>query len=478
MTILEERGLFWWGDEPIPDRQFAPDSSVVGLLKIENDGRISLELDGYLPNKHGPMSAMMQAELPDDKTILGILKGSNKHVLLSNLIGGGGQFTTSGMSYERYIAVDCLIADRTVPDFKNPPRFRKLEIPLDGFEEWLRLGAIKVVRSKRMISANYKWPKESTYRCDNVKMSLAFDISGKASARLFGDEFTIKETASIALQFNAPSTLDYIKSQYLLLEDLFILLTDSDYPLDWPWVSSNKKARYRLYFLKLRTRNEAIAPKYHECCTNFIQLRDQFGSIWSRWKEKRETFGPGFYLYLGTRRRIKLYAEHRFVNLIWGIEAFHRKKHLAQASEALTRKIERIIAQIQAPKDRKWLSKKLGNVGETPLGQRIFETFNAVPLGIEPERLRAFAEACAQRRNDISHFGGERHGFPYNDFIQDLENKSSALSALYHALLLHEIGIDEKIVKHWMYESFRSYLIKHYFVAGGHLDKSILAPKP
>ncbi len=41
-----------------------------------------------------------------------------------------------------------------------------------------------------------------------------------------------------------------------------------------------------------------------------------FGDIWSDWKKKREAFGPGFYLYLGTHRGvIRLYIENRFVNL-------------------------------------------------------------------------------------------------------------------------------------------------------------------
>ena len=51
-------------------------------------------------------------------------------------------------------------------------------------------------------------------------------------------------------------------------------------------------------------------------------------------KTKREEFGPGFYLYLGTRRGMALYAEHSFVNLIWGLEAFHRKKNVGGCRKA------------------------------------------------------------------------------------------------------------------------------------------------
>jgi hypothetical protein len=59
-----------------------------------------------------------------------------------------------------------------------------------------------------------------------------------------------------------------------------------------------------------------------------------------------------------------------------------------------------------------------------------------------------------------------------------LERKSAALSTLYHALLLHEIGIDATILKRWMYESFSSYPIKVDFVEAGLLDPGVLRAKP
>jgi hypothetical protein len=58
VTILEERGLFWWHGEPVPDTQFAPDASVLGLLKTDDEGLTMLVLDGYLASDHGPMGVL------------------------------------------------------------------------------------------------------------------------------------------------------------------------------------------------------------------------------------------------------------------------------------------------------------------------------------------------------------------------------------------------------------------------------------
>ena len=39
MAILEERGLFWWADEPVPEKQFAPDSALPGFSPSATTGR-------------------------------------------------------------------------------------------------------------------------------------------------------------------------------------------------------------------------------------------------------------------------------------------------------------------------------------------------------------------------------------------------------------------------------------------------------
>ena len=111
--------------------------------------------------------------------------------------------------------------------------------------------------------------------------------------------------------------------------------------------------QYRLYFPKLGTKAASPPPKAHECVTNFVQLRERFGDIWSNWKKKREVFGPGFYLYLGTRRGIRLYIENRFANLVFGLEAFNRRKYPPAIAAKLDAKIERIVAQVSLAKDKK-----------------------------------------------------------------------------------------------------------------------------
>ena len=477
MAILEERGLFWWADEPVPETQFAPDSCLAGLLTISDDGQTRLELDGYFPSKHGPMTPMARSGQAVEKNIQGLLRTSNKSVLLTGLTGNGGQSSTNGMSYERYIAQQCLVAN----GFAKLPAalaFKELIVPLVGFEQWLRLAAIKVTSSKRMVTAKYRRPKNAVYPTVDGKLSIHFESAMDSSGAVFGTALSLKETAGAKLGFKKPFVLKDIIAQYQLLEDLLLLLTGSDHTLDWPWVAAGRTAQYRLYFPKLGSKTASPPPKAHECCTNFVQLRERFGDIWSNWRKKREVFGPGFYLYLGTRRGIRLYVENRFANLVFGLEAFNRRKYPPAIAAKLEAKIERIVAQVSLAKDKKWLANVLDHTKEPPLGQRLYSTLREVPLGLDEARLKSFCEVCAKLRNDISHFGGQRKdAMPYDDFILDLESKSHALAALYQALLLHEIGVDGKIIRAWIFDSFGSFPIKYHFVQAGLLDKHVLDPK-
>jgi hypothetical protein len=77
--------------------------------------------------------------------------------------------------------------------------------------------------------------------------------------------------------------------------------------------------------------------------------------------------------------------------------------------------------------------------------------------------LRKFAAACADKRNEISHYGGRRHEGNYDNELEDLHKKSDALSNLYHILLLREIGVDDQRLHALATRGLRSFAIKSSF---------------
>jgi hypothetical protein len=274
-------------------------------------------------------------------------------------------------------------------------------------------------------------------------------------------------------------SLEAAVTQFRLFQELFILLTDSEYTLDWPIIQIDQGttfSEYTLYFWRQKTPDEP--PADFTCPTNFLQLRENFGAIVSQWLHKRERFGPGFYLYLGVRRGFKLYSEHRFVNLIWGLEALHRKRTEPEAivKRKLKDKVHRIVEQITLPKDKRWLKCQLERTLEPSLEERICEVIDIVPIKLNRKSVRAYAKRCADLRNDISHFGAQRRQSSYKEFLEEVKKASDALEIIYHMLILHEIGIDEGTLRAWLHDGFHSFRNKRYLVAAGLLDSSVLTP--
>jgi hypothetical protein len=205
-----------------------------------------------------------------------------------------------------------------------------------------------------------------------------------------------------------------------------------------------------------------------------VKIEKQFGAIASLWMKKREKFGPGFYIYIGVRRAEQMYTEQRFLNLISGIEALHRRKHILPSGSKILKKVARIIEQVDGSSDKRWLKQRLKNAHEPNLAHRIYDVLSSVDLKFEKKRLMDFSIQSADLRNDLSHFGAQKSGIAYDDFIRELERKSEAISIIYHMVILHEIGIDNNTINEWIYE--RSFPAKAYLVEAGLLDKSVLKP--
>jgi hypothetical protein len=469
--ILQERGLFWWADQPLPSTQFAPDTSAVGVLKIEAEGRIMLDLDGVISDRRTSFPALaLSTDEPELKTrrIRGLLTNSNKRVLLCDLIRRGGRFATSNVSTERFLATQCLVGDQDFPRNLKDLLYSYVDVDLKGFEEWLRVSSIRTKRSKVTLQAKYRRPKNIDYSLPNGKLSVDYDLFGPWLGETRQEKLDLRESVLLRFKPKMRMSFEDVTTYHSLLQDLFILMTNSNYSLDWPRVALGGKTSFTLYYARMIGNDDA--PRYFDCTINFIQMRENFGELFSNWWTKRETFGPGFNLYLGTRRGVHLYAEHRFIMLIWGIEAY-RKKYGSTRSGNIEKKVARILNRVTDRKDQKWLAQRLRFASEPNLEQRIVETIKDVPLELDPKRVRKFAEGCAKDRNDMSHFGEHRdEGRTYSQFMRALHRKSEALSHLYHLLILSEIGVDRTILRNWFDQGLRSYQMKSALVEVGLME--------
>jgi hypothetical protein len=396
-------------------------------------------------------------------------------VLLIELHRYGGTFSSHNLSHGGYRSTHCLINYSYFPAIDELYLFNSLEIDLAGYEEWLWLNSIKTSATEKTISVEYIRRDPLVYEIDEGTVTIEYHVSGVGEGKWLDRNISLSESASLVYDPKVDLTLLQMRQKARELEDLLLVLTNSDYILSWPNISISVGDDNRWFeWYYFRRRSAVDAPRAHERMTNFSKLEDIVGTIVSNWLRKRQGVGPGFYLYLGLRRSAPSYIENRFVTLITALEALHRKIKNDAGERGVKDKVAGIIESVVDKKDKKWLTNRLKNAHEPNLEKRLFDLFTSVDLLIDKKRLRLFAAQCSMIRNDLSHFGEQRNGIEYQAFIRDVTNKNEALSIIYHMIILHEIGIDQNMIRDWIYN--RSFSAEAYLVEANLLDKRVPQP--
>jgi len=365
-------------------------------------------------------------------------------------------------------AVLCFTNNSPFPADFDLDSFHALRIELAGLEEWLRLESIQVDYEFRdqthtEFKVSYKNHKFE-YEIPMAKVSIENLILGVSPIRLSDlplAEVNIRQTNWLIYTPVKKSALAELRTAFLQIEEVIALLVGQYARLDWPtFVGSNGEFEtwYTLY--SFRGPKGENLPPWPFLWTTFAVLQDRFGDLLSLWQTNIEKYGAGYELYIASLRNPIPHPEHQFVNLVWAIESLHRgwQRKVEESARVLSRKtkIGDILKRFAEPADKKlrdWLKGKLRYAYEPILEERIIEAFNRLPFGIDADQLRAFAVRCARRRNDISHEGGRRPGEDLESFRTEIRELAEALRYLFHALLLHEIGIGSDILLKTMTQS-------------------------
>lgn len=474
-TTLDEQGYFWWREEKYPNDHFAPENHVTGWLKISINGEIRLELDGVLPSDEHPLTRIAgnrsAGHVP--RMIQGVTKDTGKRVLLLDAVGNGGRFNSNSFSFERYSATMCLIGNSDFPKRRASPLFSTMEIDLTGFENWLLLGTLDLRRTRRSVTLRMDEARDIVFNTPAGKLVLEKHTEVIEPNGLHRFEAKVREFMTLVVRKTPAMTSEQIRTEYTAIQDLLTLLTDSHYSLAWPAVQiSGSKKYYSFVFRRLGS--SANPPGIHDMSLHLPKIKEKFGEMYAAWRIKREEFGAGFYSYLSTRRDIKLYVENQFINLVQGLESFHRTKYGSTIpASSLQAKIDRILGDVKLEKDRTWLERKLRHSAEPTLEERLFVLVKSLPFRMGEDQIRTFVAACAHLRNDLAHFGGQRTRQSSADFLQEISTKSDALGFFYHMLLLREIGLEDRLINDWLKPGLASMRARAALAKAGFTGKNL-----
>jgi hypothetical protein len=462
-NVLEERGVFWWFEEA-HGHTASLETSIPGKLTISEEGHIDLQLESPLwfekpeVSFHWDESRWLQPE----KRISGRLHDyAEPNILLHNLVRTDFSFADDQPVRQSYEARLCFTSQSSFPADFGHESFHSLRIELKGLKEWLQLDSIQVDQEfhdgdHTEFKVSYK-NYEFTYETPRAKIAIEnmilgvplFFLSDRPTSKL-----NIRQTNWLVYTPSKQNSLAELRTAFLQIEEVLALLLGRYFRLDWPsFIGRNGEydAWYKLYSLR-GPQGEKLPPWIY-LWTTFGVLHDTFGRLLSSWQTGVEKYGASFELYIASLRKPIPHPEHEFVNLVWAIESLHRSWQREKTESAAVMKgktkIQEVLKRFAEPSDKKlkqWLEGKLKYAYEPTLEERIVDVFSELPFAIDAGQLRSFATRCAKRRNDISHKGGRRPGEDVEGFRTEIRELAEALRYLFHALLLHEIGIAPDIL--------------------------------
>jgi hypothetical protein len=467
--LLSARGLFWLSGSA---ELMTEDTATRGTLTIDTRGKIELKLDND-EWKWGERSETLDVVHSRRFEIVGCLIDSDQYVRLERaFVTSSHPFSPTGCMVTALSAFVCLVSDRTSHDLRSQAFVNVIRIPLGPLRAWLDRPMPATVKAGAGFEVHYPAEPEFTYQLAMGQLSV--ESWRTAHSDFTTRALTVTHEAWMAFQLNEPKAITKVAELHSDIEDLLILLTDYEVALDWPVIRfADKDVNGTLYCTRRSTKEVTFSAI--ECWLVFSSIQENFGAIVERWLGLRQEFGPAFHLYLGTRRGVELYEEHRFVNLIWGLESLHRHTGAAPDTPRIAAKIERIMDSVNEElnaRDRKLLKGQLNVALGPSLADRLYATFAELPLRVTNAELSAFAKRCADRRNDISHRGGPMQRGDYNPFVLELHHLTGALSHLYHAAILLRIGITAAQIQDIFFEKFGSFKIR------SRLHDAGLCPKP
>lgn len=145
-------------------------------------------------------------------------------------------------------------------------------------------------------------------------------------------------------------------------------------------------------------------------------------------------------LYFTGRYRSRDLPENRFLNLMQGLETFHRQNFTNenQTSEEHSARLESVLNSCP-PQYREWLNDRLRHSNEPTLRQRLREIlsrYHANVVGVLRDE-KSFIQAAVNTRNELA------HGRKSEASRVKLMFLNSCLSAVIEAILMNEVGLSD-----------------------------------
>lgn len=429
----------------------AEDKKIPGNLRVLDGGAVDVD---FLGNMDGETFDPLLLTSDAPNRIIGLVE-KHGYVTLENcsyrskntsLFGGVSKSTVTAS----HLLIGCHL------DQKELFAFNEFRFSVDGLEEWLSVGAIRITYSDDGVGAtiNFGLPPMKSVDGNFNGFSLSFDFGGSLPGlNPKQAQVTLKAFVRVRSE-TLRSFTDFVEIAYQTIQFMRLVLgeklsiceafvTRDDLKHDF---SNGKQPNIQLpvFYQSLPFDPKVPEIKTYRMLFLFPPAEHRFAQMLRNWFTMYELFSPALGLYFSAFADQHKYLDQRFLSLVQALETLHRRttaRYRLPREEYKTLKAKLIENCPEAHKD--WLSQRLNFANEIFLVDRLKELITPfeVLLG-DADSIDRMTTKMKHTRNYLTHFDPSLKAKAAKG--RDLWLLCERAEALFCLHLLHRIGLTQE----------------------------------
>lgn len=334
-------------------------------------------------------------------------------------------------------------------------KFTSLAMRYSNLEEWTATTSFDFqITQGQSYSATVQYVKPESVSATlstGLKVEIAFSVEGPNLSKS-RNELRIAQHTWLTVESPDERPFEELVRVVSMLADLISLGVGVPIrPIECQATAVDTETPPSSHQFRLHQNSTPIAPirsDVHAVDMLFLlkDLRPSVQSILESWCVHHDSMKPLYSLYFGTLRSPSMYVEHKFHNIFQALEAYDRRTFVpaAEAGKRHEERLHRILASVEASKDKDWLKGKLRYSHEpsaTDRLRRLVKTYSASWLFEDPT---ADINLAGNLRNYHTHFDQKLETSipPVEERPRVMHNLFVRLQLLCELILLQDVGFD------------------------------------
>jgi hypothetical protein len=342
--------------------------------------------------------------VPNEPFILHGITTDGKKITLLNCFISKRQMSMPGIPQVEISADYYFQGDHfDFEDFK----FKKAIITFSDLHQWIDVGGFEKIDNNNndgFYSAKYKIPNPiSLFKNDHVEFSFIFS------------SFTSGTFPKHNLEINQKTLFEIKHQQTFNLEDFWKYLSQIKSFLTVAYFSEpgineiyfSTDSNIEIKFMFRGQFDDKIKEKKSKYNFLFLykDIEETSSEIFINWVNLYLTISPVIYSLEESFRARTILVENKFLNIIQGIETFHRRtrKNEKMSRDLHKKKIENILMSCP-PEHKNWLKDRLNFSNEPTLHERLNELFSEIEDNLKNHLFKNSEKLIIDSKNSRNYF--------------------------------------------------------------------------